>query len=100
MQRIIFDKFSYIVRLKETIAILAITKNGIKIAKKIQNNLTDIKLYVPSKFKNLDENSKNIFWYDDSTSKIILDLFKKKRCFNLYFFIRGCYSINIIFNKR
>ena len=63
--------------MKETIAILAITKNGIKIAKKIQNKLTDVKLYVPSKFKNLDKNSNNIIWYDDSTSKIISDLFKK-----------------------
>lgn len=77
MQRIIFDKFNYSTEVKENIAILAITKNGIKIGQKIQNHVEDTKLYAPSKHKNLFKISNNVFWYDGSTSEIILDLFKK-----------------------
>lgn len=59
--------------MKEKIAVLAITKNGIKIAELIKKNIVNAKIYVPNKF--YYENS-DIIWFSDPTQKIIADLFK------------------------
>ena len=57
----------------ERIAIIAITKNGIKIAKKLKEKFPSWQVYVPDKFS--DHNNK-ISWYADSTTTKIMELFK------------------------
>ncbi len=59
--------------MKEKIAVLAITKNGIKIAELIKKNIVNAKIYVPNKF--YYENS-DIVWFNDPPQKKIADLFK------------------------
>jgi cobalt-precorrin 5A hydrolase len=59
--------------LKEKIAVLAITKNGIKIAQIIKKNLITANIYVPDKFRYDDS---NIIWFEESTTQKIVDLFK------------------------
>ena len=57
----------------ERIAILAITKNGIKIAKELKEKFSSWKVFAPYKFS---DNDKNVNWYTDSTSTKIVELFK------------------------
>ena len=57
----------------EKVAILAITKNGIKMGLSLKNLFPDWKIFAPSKFSDSNE---VIDWYDDSTSIKIVDLFK------------------------
>ena len=57
----------------ERIAILAITKNGIKIAKELKEIFSSWKVFAPYKFS---DNDKNVNWYTDSTSTKIVELFK------------------------
>ena len=57
----------------EKVAILAITKNGIKMGLSLKNLFPDWKIFAPAKFS---DNNKMIDWYDDSTSIKIVDLFK------------------------
>ena len=57
----------------ERIAILAITKNGIKIAKELKEKFSSWKVFAPYKFSDDD---KNVNWYTDSTSTKIVELFK------------------------
>ena len=57
----------------EKVAILAITKNGIKMGLSLKNLFPDWKVFAPSKFS---DNNEMIDWYDDSTSIKIVDLFK------------------------
>ena len=57
----------------ERIAILAITKNGIKIAKKLKEKSSSWEVFAPYKFSDDD---KNVNWYTDSTSTKIVELFK------------------------
>jgi len=59
--------------LQEEIAVIAITKNGIKIAEIIKKNIVKANIYVPKKF--YYENP-NINWFNEPTQKIIVDLFK------------------------
>ena len=59
--------------MKEEIAVLAITKNGIKIAEIIKKNIVNAKIYVPNKF--YYENS-DIIWFNEPTQKKVTDLFK------------------------
>jgi len=59
--------------LKEKIAVLAITKNGIKIAELIKKNIVNTKIYVPHKF--YYENS-DIIWFNEPTQNKVADLFK------------------------
>ena len=59
--------------MKEKIAVLAITKNGIKIAELIKKNIVTAKIYVPNKF--YYENS-DIVWFTEPTQKKVADLFK------------------------
>jgi len=57
----------------EKVAILAITKNGIKMGLSLKNLFPDWKIFAPSKFS---DNKEIIEWYNDSTSIKIVDLFK------------------------
>jgi cobalt-precorrin 5A hydrolase len=57
----------------ERIAILAITKNGIKIAKELKEKFSSWNVFAPYKFSDDD---KNVNWYTDSTSTKIVELFK------------------------
>lgn len=61
----------------ENVAILAITKNGIKIGKKITDIYQNWELYVPEKLSNNNNNS-NIIWFTESTTNKIKELFKTK----------------------
>jgi cobalt-precorrin 5A hydrolase len=62
--------------LKENIAILAITKNGIKISEKIKKNITTAKIYIPFKFRSDGFDNSDIIWFEESTQQKIVNLFK------------------------
>jgi len=57
----------------ERIAILAITKNGIKIAKELKEKFSSWEVFAPDKFS---DDNKGINWYADSTTTKIMELFK------------------------
>ena len=57
----------------EKTAVLAITKNGIKIGKMLKSFFPSWKIFAPIKFSN---NDLEIEWYEESTSSKIVDLFK------------------------
>lgn len=58
-------------------AIIAITKNGVKIAKQLHQDLADSDLYYPNKFANDDEKEKNIFLYDNELREVISKIYNK-----------------------
>jgi cobalt-precorrin 5A hydrolase len=58
----------------ESVAIIAITKNGIEIAKSLKNRFSQWEIFVPSKFSN---NNSKINWFEDSTASKVGELFKK-----------------------
>ncbi len=57
----------------EKTAVLAITKNGVKIGQELKQIFPDWSVFAPSKFSS--ENNK-ITWYSEPTSEKIVDLFK------------------------
>ena len=57
----------------EKVAVLAITKNGVKIGLKLKELVNSWQIYAPTKFSN---NDNNIEWYSDSTTSKIANLFK------------------------
>lgn len=57
----------------EKIAVLAITKNGIKIGLELKEFFPSYKLFAPVKF---EEENKKISWYSEPTSEKIIELFK------------------------
>ena len=57
----------------EKVAVLAITKNGVKIGLKLKEFFKSWKIYAPIKFSN---NDNNVEWYSDSTTSKIVNLFK------------------------
>jgi cobalt-precorrin 5A hydrolase len=58
----------------DTVAIIAITKNGIKLAINLKDEFPSWQVFVPSKFSN---NDSRINWFEDSTTEKIGELFKK-----------------------
>ncbi len=58
----------------DTVAIMAITKNGIKLAINLKDKFPSWQVFVPSKFSN---NDSRIDWFEDSTTEKIGELFKK-----------------------
>ncbi|MDE1725756.1 MAG: cobalamin biosynthesis protein [Thaumarchaeota archaeon] len=58
----------------DTVSIIAITKNGIKIAKNLKAKFPDWQVFAPSKFSN---NDSEINWFENSTTEKIGELFKK-----------------------
>lgn len=59
--------------MKEKIAVIAITKNGIGTARVIKKNIVNAQIYVPQKFYNDDS---TIIWYEETTPQKISDLFQ------------------------
>ena len=57
----------------ERIGILAITKNGIKIAKELKEKFSSWEVYAPDKFS---DGSNDTNWYTNSTTEKIAELFK------------------------
>jgi len=57
----------------EKIAILAITKNGIKIAKELKDKFSSWEVFAPDKFS---DGNTSVNWYAASTSTKIVELFK------------------------
>ena len=57
----------------EKVAVLAITKNGVKIGLKLKELFKSWQIYAPTKFSNSDN---NVEWYSDSTTNKIVNLFK------------------------
>lgn len=57
----------------EKVAIIAITKNGIKIGLSLKKKFPTWKIYTPSKFSN---GNSQIEWFDDSTTAKVGELFK------------------------
>ena len=57
----------------ERISILAITKNGIKIAVKIKEVYPSWNIFAPEKFSN---GNSSITWFSESTSSKIEEIFK------------------------
>ncbi len=55
-------------------AIIAITKRGILIARKIKENISDAEIYVPAKHQ---DSKGDVTWFKEQTGDIILSLFKK-----------------------
>ena len=55
------------------VAVLVITKNGVKIGLKLKKLVNSWQIYAPTKFSN---NDNNIEWYSDSTTSKIANLFK------------------------
>jgi len=55
------------------IAVLAITKNGIKMSLKLKEYFSNFEVFAPIKFS---DNNEKIQWYDESTSGKIVELFK------------------------
>ena len=58
----------------DKVAILAITKNGIKIATRIKQLFPSWEVFVPSKFQ---DNTISATWYEEQTSAKIAELFGK-----------------------
>ena len=58
----------------ESVAILAITKNGIKIASSLKKHFPQWEIFAPSKFS---DNSTTINWFEDSTTAKVIELFNK-----------------------
>ena len=57
----------------EKVAVLAITKNGVKIGLKLKEFFSSWQIYAPTKFSN---NDNNVEWYSDSTTSKVVNLFK------------------------
>ena len=55
-------------------AIIAITKQGITIARKIGQNMGNVQIYVPAKHKDLGN---DVTWFTEQTGDIVACLFKK-----------------------
>lgn len=58
----------------ESVAIIAITKNGIEIAKNLKFRFSQWDIFAPSKFSN---NDSKINWFEDSTTSKVGELFKR-----------------------
>jgi cobalt-precorrin 5A hydrolase len=58
----------------EKIAIVAITKHGIVIARKIRDNLRYAEIYAPIKY---NDSGPDINWFDKQTTEMVINLFKR-----------------------
>jgi cobalt-precorrin 5A hydrolase len=58
----------------DAVAIVAITKNGIEMAKNLKGKFPAWQVFAPSKFSN---NDSTINWFEDSTTEKVGELFKK-----------------------
>jgi cobalt-precorrin 5A hydrolase len=60
--------------MNEKIAVVAITKHGIVIARKIKDNLRQTEIYAPIK---LNDSGTDINWFDKPTTEMVANLFKR-----------------------
>src|SRR5215475_13469003 len=58
----------------KTTAILAITKQGILIARKIRNSLPNTEIYVPAKHS---DSKDDVHWFSEQTASIVSYIFKR-----------------------
>lgn len=58
-----------------SIAIVAITKHGIGIARRIKQKMPDVEIYVPTKHS---DSGTDINWFSEQSTQLISDLFKTK----------------------
>ena len=54
-------------------AVVAITKNGIEIARRIKARLPEVEIYVPAKHK---DSGADIHWFSDPSTQLVGNLFK------------------------
>ena len=58
-------------------AVIAITKHGIEIARRIKENIQEVKIYVPAKYNvSTSENASDITWFTEQTTQLLTNLFK------------------------
>lgn len=55
------------------IAVVAITKHGIEIARKIKNRMPEVEVYVPAKHS---DSGTDINWFSEQSTQLVADLFK------------------------
>jgi cobalt-precorrin 5A hydrolase len=56
-------------------AVIAITRNGIKIARQIKDKIPEVEIYAPIKY---DDSTYDINWFTEQTAQIVASLFKTK----------------------
>ena len=58
-------------------AVIAITKHGIEIARRIKENIQELIIYVPAKYNvSKSENASDITWFTEQTTQLLTNLFK------------------------
>ena len=58
-------------------AVIAITKHGIEIARRIKENMQEVKIYVPAKYNvSTSERASDITWFTEQTTQLLTNLFK------------------------
>ena len=77
----------------ERIGILAITKNGIKIAKELKEKFSSWEVFAPNKFS---DNSNDINWYTNSTTEKIAELFKSNDALICLFSLGAVVRLSLI----
>ena len=90
-----------ILKKRDKIAILAITKNGITISKLIKKNIPEASIYVPEKFR-LDNNQTSIIWFKEPVTKVIVDLFKSNEALICIFSLGAVVRLisNLLVDKK
>ena len=59
------------------IAVIAITKHGIEIARRIKENMQEVKIYAPTKYNiSRTEPQSDITWFTEQTTQLMTNLFK------------------------
>ncbi len=61
--------------MSKSYAVVAITKHGVQIARRLQANLAGTDLYYPTKFARGDEKARGIYAYDGSVTQYVPELF-------------------------
>jgi len=58
-------------------AVIAITKHGIEIARRIKENMQEVEIYAPAKYNiSASESQSNIIWFTEQTTQLMTNLFK------------------------
>jgi cobalt-precorrin 5A hydrolase len=74
MQKIIFAvNFWYLCPMVTKMAIVAITKHGIRIARRIKQRMPEVQIYVPSKHS---DGGNDIIWFSEQSTQLVGNLFR------------------------
>jgi cobalt-precorrin 5A hydrolase len=58
-------------------AVIAITKHGIEIARRIKKNMQEVEIYAPAKYNMpASESASDIIWFTEQTAQLLANLFK------------------------